>query len=280
MVWGCVAHREAFTRRESDWLLESVLGISRIQMLARSDEFVADRLCSRVLYRAALASRGWPLQYVVGTIPFHGVELSVGPAVLVPRPETEELVEHVKRFISCDKRLTVIDVCSGSGCIALSIKALNPEANVIAIERSEGALAVAVENGARLGAPVKWVQGDVLRRSLDMITAGYCGVGIVDVVVSNPPYIDASESKDIATDVLRFEPVEALIARGDSLSFYRKISSDSMSMLRAGGLLAFEVHEDRARAVADVLEATGFTDVDVTTDASTRPRVVFGRRRG
>ena len=280
LVWGYVGHRVAFTRRESDWLVESVLGISRIQMLARSEDRVADRLCSRALNRATLAARGWPLQYVIGTIPFHGVNLRVSPSVLVPRPETEELVEHVRPFLSGQECRTVIDVCSGSGCIALSVKALVPQADVIAIEKSEGALAVAVENGARLGALVRWVQGDVLGQSLDTITSDVCAAGMVDVVVSNPPYIDVTESSDVATDVLRFEPIEALIVHGDALAFYRKISVDSTLMLRAGGLLAFEVHEDRARAVAGILEAAGFTEVAVIADASRRPRFVTGRRGG
>ncbi|MCB0795916.1 MAG: peptide chain release factor N(5)-glutamine methyltransferase [Flavobacteriales bacterium] len=213
---------------------------------------------------------GVPIQYVLGSVLFHGLRIKVRPGALIPRPETEELVQHVLASGHAPER--ILDIGTGSGCIALSLKQGFPNAEVMGMDRSPLALALAQENGAALGLPVSWSQRDLFT---DGIPAGP-----FDIIVSNPPYIPSSLMDELDPIVKDHEPHEALFVPGDDpLQFFKVIAEQAVLGLRPGGMLWFETHHDGARAVARSLAEGGFEDPTIHKDLSGVERFVHARRR-
>lgn len=213
---------------------------------------------------------GVPLQYALGRTWFHGLHIEVGPGVLIPRPETEELVDRiVGSGIPPGK---VVDIGTGSGCIALALKAAFPEAHVVGIDVSDEALAIAWRNAVRLGLDVEWKKADVLSPSFRLPV----GTGLV---VSNPPYVPRSEEAELAEHVRAHEPHLALFVEAeDPLLFYRSIAATAWEGMDQGGVLWFEGHHLYADAVGGMLEAKGFKAVEVTKDMSGNKRFIRGER--
>lgn len=209
-----------------------------------------------------------PVQYVIGHEWFAGRRFNVSPAVLIPRPETERLVALTKAFIAqrnADCR--VLDVGTGSGCIAVSIAAECPEAEVVAWDLSNDALDVAQRNAESNAVGIDFQRQDALNPP--------CDASVWDVVVSNPPYICASERREMARHVVDFEPAEALfVPDDDALRFYRAIARYAIVALRQGGALFFETHTSHAHDVARLVAETGFTAVEVLDDLFDKPRFV------
>ena len=217
---------------------------------------------------AAEIAAGRPVQYVLGEEEFCGLRFRVGEGVLIPRPETEELVMRV----AATRPKSVIDIGTGSGCIAVSLAKMLPEAEVWAVDLSAEALGYARQNAERLGADVKFEQAD----ALDMPDWG-CRF---DAAVSNPPYIPQSESAEMRPNVTEYEPAMALfVDDSDPLRFYRGIARQADTMLAEGGRLWFEVHERFAGEVAELLVNENFEDVEIFSDINDKPRIVCGRRR-
>lgn len=209
---------------------------------------------------------GEPLQHILGRVRFHGMELSVGPDVLIPRPETEELAEHILQDGFTPS--LIADVGTGSGCIALALKQGFPSARVIGIDASRDALARARSNGNDLGLRVEWVEDDALAAGFELPDG-------VDLVVSNPPYIPVEEAESLLARVRAREPYMALFApAGDPLAFYRAIGSATRRSLVPRGRLWFECHWKHAQAVAQLLRELGFESVTVITDMSGQERFV------
>jgi len=207
---------------------------------------------------------GEPLQYILGKVDFHGLRISVAPAVLIPRPETEELVELIFRSVRRPK--LIIDVGTGSGCIALAMKQCFPQARVIGIDVSEQALEVARGNGHALGLEVEWQAADALAADF-VLPAG------ADLIVSNPPYVPVEEEGSLLARVRAREPYIALFApEGDALAFYRAIGAAAAKALSPEGQLWFEAHYRLARESAEVLRALGFAEVSVLPDLSGNTR--------
>lgn len=208
-----------------------------------------------------------PVQYILGRASFSDMELEVGEGVLVPRPETEELVEWIAEEASGGER--VVDVCSGSGCIALALARRITEAKVVGIELSSEAIAIARRNAARYAPDVAIVCGDALA------DFGAEGFESVDVVVSNPPYIPESERGAMRRNVTDFEPAMALfVPDTDPLCFYRAIARRSMSLLCSGGRLYFEIHEIFAREMEQLLRDEGYDNIRLRHDFRDRPRMI------
>ena len=211
-----------------------------------------------------------PLQYIEGRARFLGRDFCVTPAVLIPRPETEELVERMLREVPAGAR--VLDVGTGSGCIAVTLAKDLPRAQVTAWDVSAPALEVARSNARRLEADVRFEQRDVLTCEPD-------GADRYDVIVSNPPYIVPSEMADMEPQVLDHEPHTALfVPENDPLLFYRAIAITARQLLHPGGKLYLEINPLFATATADRLRAEGFGHVTIIRDLSNRERFVTATR--
>lgn len=204
-----------------------------------------------------------PLQYITGEQEFCGIPFRVRKGVLIPRPETELLCEAVFKQAE-NKR--VLDLCTGSGCIAVTVAKLGKPAEVVASDISEEALAIAEENAEQCGVSVRFLKGDLF----ESIT------GRFDIIVSNPPYIESSTVDGLMPEVLRFEPRLALDGTKDGLEFYRRIISESDRFLLPDGKLMFEIGYNQAGAVSEQMRLKGFTEITVKKDYSGLDRCVFG----
>lgn len=215
-------------------------------------------------------SRFEPLQYIEGRTLFLGREFWVAPGVLIPRPETEELVELMLKEIPADAR--ILDVGTGSGCIAISLAKELPDALVTAWDVSPEALSVARANARKLQADVRFVECDVLACQVDE-------VGLYDVIVSNPPYVTEAEKADMEPNVLQWEPSLALfVPDDDPLRFYRRIAVLGRDMLADGGQLYFEINRAYGREMVEMLRAMGYVGVRVEKDLSQNDRFVIAEK--
>lgn len=211
-----------------------------------------------------------PIQYVQGTARFLGRTFRVLPGVLIPRPETEELVERMLEEVAPASR--ILDIGTGSGCIAVTLSKELPEAEVTAWDISGEALAIAGDNNRLLQTSVQFVQRDVL-------TYQPAEDEYFDVIVSNPPYVTETEKKDMEPNVLNWEPSGALfVPDSDPLRFYRRIGELGRSMLTVGGRLYFEINRAFGEAVASMLRKQGYTNVRIRKDISGNDRYVIAER--
>lgn len=211
-----------------------------------------------------------PIQYIQGTARFLERSYHVAPGVLIPRPETEELVEVMLREIPSDAR--ILDIGTGSGCIAISLSKAFPNAKVTAWDVSEDALCIARRNNDDLQASVCFVKQDVLAWRGD---GGQC----YDVIVSNPPYITESEKQEMERNVLDWEPFSALfVPNNDPLLFYRRIGELGRMMLVDGGWLYFEINRAYGEATAMMLCGQGYTGIRILKDISGNDRFVIAER--
>ena len=267
----------ASPRSDAEELLSRVLGTGRGELrLLGARALSAEQAAT---FAAWLARRlaGEPVQYVTGRAAFRDLDLAVDRRVLVPRPETEELVERVLATLQAMRERwpvpRVLDLGTGSGAIALAIAQEAPHARVTAVDVSEDALTVARANAAALGLDgrVTFAHGDWF--------AGVAEDDRFEVIVSNPPYIAEHEKDDLPADVRDHEPHLALFSGADGLDAPRTICDDAPRHLVAGGLLAMELDERRAHEVAAWLEgAHDWSAVEVADDLSGRPRMLFARR--
>lgn len=215
-------------------------------------------------------SRFEPLQYIEGRTLFLGREFWVAPGVLIPRPETEELVELMLKEIPADAR--ILDVGTGSGCIAISLAKELPDALVTTWDVSPEALSVARANARKLQADVRFVECDVLACQVDE-------VGLYDVIVSNPPYVTEAEKADMEPNVLQWEPSLALfVPDDDPLRFYRRIAVLGRDMLADGGRLYFEINRAYGREMVEMLRTMGYVGVRVEKDLSQNDRFVIAEK--
>ena len=209
-----------------------------------------------------------PIQYILGETDFYGRTFRVNPAVLIPRPETEELVKWVVETVST-KNPSILDIGTGSGCIAISLKLELPEADVVALDISADALALAQENAALNEAAVRFIEKDVLLMQPTDVASTF------DVVVSNPPYIALSEKDSMKTNVLANEPHLALfVPNTNPLIFYERIASIAQEKLNLGGFLFFEINERFGKEVMELLVKRGFKHVELRQDLVGRDRMV------
>lgn len=258
---------------DAELLFRGIAGLTRAEFLARGDGPVDPAIAAR--YEAAIArrERHEPIQYILGVAAFWRDEFVVTPAVLIPRPDTEVLVEAVALRLRAVGSPRLLDLGTGSGCIALSLLRELQNAQAVAVDLSEEALAVAGENAGRLCLADR-IQ---FRRSrwFDAMARDQT----FDAIVSNPPYVARADAAVLPAEVRDFEPALALFAEpDDDLSSYRAIVADLGARLRAGGWLAFEVGLGQAAGVAAILAAANFTSIETVNDLASIPRVVLGRR--
>ena len=210
-----------------------------------------------------------PVQYVLGQAQFYDLVFEVDEGVLIPRPETEELVARVAADALPGAR--ILDVGTGSGAIAVSLAKSVAGADVVAVDISDVALEIAARNAANNGVDVTFVKADAL--------ADMSHLGVFDIVVSNPPYIPQSDIVEMGRNVVDFEPHTALfVDDNDALCFYRSIAQNSLTMLREGGGLYFEIYEQFGAQIAAMLEQMGYRDIVVAKDIFGKERMVWSRR--
>ena len=260
-------------RLDAQLMLAHLLGQSRAWLLAHGDDALSASNAAAFEALARRRAAGEPFAYLVGEREFHGLTLAVGPAVLVPRPDTETLVDWALELLQGELRANaapaVLDLGTGSGAIALALKHGCPRARVWAGERSADALAVARANAERLGLDVHFAHGDWWA-ALD----GLPDVPLFDLVASNPPYIAAGDPHLAA---LAYEPLSALVAADDGLADIVRIAEGARGRLRAGGWLLFEHGWEQAEAVGRILANAGFGAVQTHADIEGRPRCTGGR---
>ncbi len=263
-------------RLSAEWLISAATGLSRVEIYTNFDRpLTRDELD---LMRAGVRRRaaGEPLQYVTGEMPFRRIVLRCEPGVLIPRPETEVLVDAVLKELEGKELPRVLDLCTGTGCIALSVAGEHPETVVIATDISPAAVSLAERNTGALGLG-GWV--DVLECDLASGVAP-AFAGTFDVLVSNPPYIPTAVlAEQVPPEVRDFEPALALDGGADGLDIFRRILALAPDMLAPGGLLACELFEEALAPAADLVRAEkGWRRVEVREDLTHRPRVLLAWR--
>ena len=211
--------------------------------------------------------KGEPIQYILGEADFYGLTFCVTPSVLIPRMDTETLV--LKALENAPRQGKVLDVCTGSGCIALAIKHERPDCEVQATDISAEALKVAKDNGQRLGLDVGWHCGDLCA---PVKTQQF------DVIVSNPPYISETEYRQLSPLVREYEPPLALLAGAKGLDVYERLIMQADDCLKVGGWLGLEIGSTQAQDVMRLLRQAGLKEIGMKEDLSGLPRVVHGRK--
>lgn len=277
-LWGCDKLDDARVEEyqlDARLLLEYVCNTDRNTLLAHPDRELSGREIDS--YQEAIGRRAEriPLQHITGVQEFMGLEFDVNSHVLIPRQDTECLVEEVLRHLTDGSR--ILDLCTGTGCILLSILSYSNDCTGIGVDLSKEALEVAGRNYEKLsllprpvpwtGESAKWVCSDLFEKvELEKF----------DVIVSNPPYIATKEILNLMEEVRCHEPAMALDGREDGLYFYRRIVKEAGEFLRKEGMLFFEIGYDQAKAVSELMKDAGFKEVNVVKDFAGHDRVVYG----
>jgi release factor glutamine methyltransferase len=264
---------EKFPQREAEQLmrilLEDLFGIDWNQQLMNPDLRIDEHQHYQLSEAVKRLLAGEPVQYVTGIARFNDLLLKVSPAVLIPRPETEELVQKISTSLPKEKTIRIWDIGTGSGCIAIALAKQFPHAEVIAFDVSEEALQIAKENAQSNGANVTFVQDDVLNP-----TSSYFNQP-VDLVVSNPPYVCDSERASMEANVLDWEPEKALfVPDDDPLRFYRQILALAKTQLTPDGQVWFEINERMGEEMLQLCHKMGFSKAEVLEDFAGKPRFV------
>ncbi|MBT1697176.1 peptide chain release factor N(5)-glutamine methyltransferase [Fulvivirgaceae bacterium PWU4] len=249
-------------------VFENLLGLSKAQILAEKTITVSPSHEAKLRDAVQRINQHEPVQYVLGEADFFGRKFQVSPAVLIPRPETEELVRLIIDRTTTDEP-KILDIGTGSGCIPITLALEIAGSIVYATDVSTAALAVAKDNAIKLNARVTFMEHDILKEELTLRA--------LDVVVSNPPYIAPEEQRDMKSNVVDHEPHLALFTPvDDPLIFYRTIVNKAKAALRSGGLLCMEINERYGEAVLELLTAAGYKDVQIIKDLSGKDRIVKG----
>lgn len=261
-------------RLEVERLLGNVLGLSRIELYLAFERLVneEERTRFRSLYRRRLAHE--PLQHILGTSNFHDITVKTDRRALIPRPETELLAETAIQLLIHLENPVFLDLGTGSGAIALSILNAVPEARGVAVDIDADALALAGENARLLGIEnrISFVRGDI-RNPVE-------GLGLFDVIVSNPPYVARGDIETLEPEVRNHEPRIALDGGPDGLDYFRAVTGYAHRLMKPGGVLLFECGEGQAARILEMLEAAGqYQCGEAIRDLAGRQRIVRARRR-
>lgn len=241
------------------WIVEEATGVTRSQILMGYPAVDIPEL-NDILLRLKCHE---PIQYIFGHTLWMGLELRVNHATLIPRPETAELVEWILQQHDPNTALQIMDIGTGSGCIAIALQQQCPKWHVQGVDISEEALKIAQQNAIHNGVDIQWKQMDILAETPDAI----------DIIVSNPPYICHREKADMDTRVLDYEPHRALfVPDNDPLLFYRRIAS-----MKSAKIIYFEINEAYGNEVCEMMKGLGYTDVQLKHDIYGKARMVSGR---
>lgn len=254
----------------SRWILEEVCNLSPQQQILYKDTQLSHSDEERIRTIVKRLQKMEPLQYIIGKTEFYGLNFEVNPSVLIPRPETEELVHMI---LQTEKKsgLHVLDIGTGSGCIAISLAKHLTGAIVHAIDISEKALATARVNATQNKATVEFVQADILSEK----STGIFTHSTLDIIVSNPPYIKENEKTTMLDNVLLYEPHQALfVPDNEPLLFYRRIADIGCDLLKKDGRLYFEINAACGTMILDMLEKKGYNHLAMIQDLSGKDRFI------
>lgn len=250
---------------DAGYILEYITGLNSAQYFIHSEDIIEKNKAEEFFRLIERRSKRIPLSYVIGTRDFFGLTFKVDENVLIPEQETELLVEEVIKY---SEGKSVLDMCTGSGCIAISIALFGNPSKVAASDISEKALEVARENAKSLKAgEISFIQGDMFENVTDKF----------DIIVSNPPYIETGEIDELMPEVRDYIPRLALDGDIDGLKFYRIISKEAVKKLNKNGRIFYEIGYNQSRAVASILLENGFTDVKIMKDYSGLDRIVMAK---
>ena len=268
---------ELYPRQESvsiaDAVITKVFGMDRLTSVLKENEVIDDRKKTETILRYCIGlKKGKPLQYVTGETLFYDCVIKVSRGVLIPRPETEELVDLVvkenKGFAG-----SIIDIGTGSGAIAIALAASFPLARVTGIDISLAAIRTAIKNAENNNVPVAFLKADIFR-------INPAGLLKSDIIISNPPYVRDSEKKNMKKNVLGFEPHRALfVPDSDPLKYYRAILKLADHILIPGGSVYFEINEAMGKQVSDILELHKFSEIEIIKDLNGKNRIAKGKKR-
>ncbi len=251
------------------WILDHLRGYSRMDIALNKNEILSEEETDKVKEIVKRLQNKEPIQYILGETEFCGLQIKVTPDVLIPRPETEEIVTVI-RDETDHASLRILDIGTGSGCIPLALKKYFPEAQVSACDVSEKALHVARENGMRNKLLVNFFQCDILSKANK-------NAAVFDVIVSNPPYVRQSEKQWMDDNVLKYEPHLALFVEDeDPLLFYRAILNFSQNHLKKGGRLYLEINENLSEQINDLMLQYDYENVSIRKDLQGKDRMVCG----
>ena len=262
--------------REAYWMardiIDDILGYSEVELLIKGNEVLSDFVIGKIDSVVERVESGEPLQYVLGWARFEGNRYMVTPDTLIPRPETQELVDIIISRHGEEKDLRVMDVGTGSGCIAISLARGLKFAQVSAIDISQPALEVARENAKMLKTRVNFECRDALSLTPKRGEK-------YDIIVSNPPYIAEYERKDMEHSVLDYEPSTALfVPNDDPLRFYRAIASFAVEALSQGGHIYYEINPLFATEILEMMRGMGYNDIEIINDMQGRKRMLCARK--
>jgi release factor glutamine methyltransferase len=264
--------------QEALWIVQHVLRLPAHHVVIDRDRLLASTELADVKGLIQRRVGREPLQYILGTQEFCGLEFHVNPAVLIPRPETELLVEYVAQRISSEQPATIVDVCTGSGCIAVAIARQRPRARLIATDLSSRSLDVARQNAVRhsVGERMIWLEGNLLGALVGQRLEGQ-----VDIIVSNPPYIAEADWATLQPEVRLFEPRGALVAGPKGTELHERLLREAGRYLSPGGALILEIGAGQARAIRQIVEQiSGYRFHRLVYDAAGLERVVIVERAG
>lgn len=251
---------------EADWIISHVTKMSQEDFIKNPREITAQEE-TEIMDIVSRRNSGEPLQYILGETEFMGLTFKVNDLVLIPRQDTETLVETVVKKIK-DKEVRVLDIGTGSGCVGISIAKLCPNADVTLLDYSEAILEVASENAKLNGVNVKLEHCDILEEIPE---------GKFDVIVSNPPYIETDTIFSLDNIVTSYEPPEALDGGFDGLLFYQRITEIAPEIMEENSYIAFEIGYEQGEAVSEILDEAEFSGIKVIKDPCENDRVVTGK---
>jgi release factor glutamine methyltransferase len=262
------AHPERASR-DAEMLLLHLLGKDRAWRMTHGDVLLPNAFARSYSELLERRYQGEPIQYIIGETEFSGLPFRVTPDVLIPRPETEHLVEKVLEFAANFPAPRIVDVGTGSGCIAIALAHKFPHAAITAIDLSRSALAVARENAKRNGVDLRFLEGDLLMPVAEEQ---------FEIVVSNPPYVPSADRDTLSVEVRDYEPLLALFAGDDGLEVYRRLIPAAFAALTAGGIHVLEIGFGQSSAINELLDRSGFEQIEFVPDLKGIPRVACAQR--
>ena len=250
-------------------LFEEYAGLSKAQILLNAEATISESELLKIHFAVKALMNHKPIQYIIGSSEFYGLKFKVSPDVLIPRPETEELVELIIKENSKKKKMSIADIGTGSGCIAITLSKYLPGAEVTAIDVSPSTIHIAKENAKLNGQEIQFLKMDFLK------TRSWDKLGSYDIIVSNPPYVRKSEIKAMNKNVLDYEPAKALFVEDENpLVFYNAIAKFAKEHLNKAGIVYCEINQYLGNETSALFFEAGFQSVEIIKDMNRNDRIL------
>ena len=261
-------------RTNAELLLADILSCKRLDLYLTFERPLSETEVQKYREHIKRRAKYEPLQYIIGKVEFYGLELKVNPSVLIPRPETELLVENILLQFSKEQKLTILDIGSGSGNIAIALAVNLPQSKIVSTDISEESLQIAKDNAElhNVSGQIKFVNHNILRNDVT-------GFPMFDIVVSNPPYVSQENYSTLQKEIKDFEPGIAVTDSGDGYTFYKEISMKTSTKLKENGKLFFEVAQGQSEKVMEIMTKNNFKNIGVIKDYQNIDRVIYGEMK-